>query len=79
MFRMVSSRIAPCHSISPTGSSPGAWHGIEIAHPSSMLTTLVLRSSSALTRKNSASRSLPGATDAMGGATIGTVGDSTAS
>src|SRR5881392_4183299 len=65
MFSTVSSRIALCQIIRPTGSSSGAWQGIEIAQPSSMLTTLVFRSNSAFTRKNSSSRSAPGATCAI--------------
>ena len=72
----VSSCIAPLQTIRPTGSSPTAWHGIESAQPSSRLTTDVLRSSRALAAWNAASLSMSGA---IAGATIGTVGDNSAS
>ena len=43
MLSTVSSRHAPLQIIRPTGSSSAAWQGIEIAQPSKLLTTVVLR------------------------------------
>ena len=67
--RIASSRIAVPQSISPTGSSPAAWHGRLRAQPSSRLTIEGLRSSRPLAAKKASSLATSGA---IVGATIET-------
>ena len=63
-------------SIRPTGSSPAAWQGSVKAQPSRKLATKVLRSSRPLARKKASSLATR---SAIGGAVIGTVGQTMAS